>query len=258
MAIIDLANGAIGYEETGGGAAVPIVFLHGVGSTKEVWRPQLDHFGRDRRAVAFDYPGYGESVARPGVGRDGFAAAIVEAMDALGIGRAHVCGLSLGGVVAIALHALAPGRVETLVLADSFAFHPEGRAIAERSVGAARAVGMRALAEARVPSLVGHAATPALVAALVETMAGIDVDAYAQAADAVWLADQSARAAAIALPTLVLCGAEDAITPPALSEALAQMIDGARLEVIADAGHLSNIEQPDVFNRAVNAFITGK
>src|SRR5689334_22718803 len=104
MPRIETSSGAIGYEEDGG-EALPIVFLHGVGSDKSVWAPQLRHFGRLRRAVAFDYPGYGDSAPAPeGTTRDDYAAAIFAAMDELAIERAHVCGLSLGGVVAIAMH----------------------------------------------------------------------------------------------------------------------------------------------------------
>src|SRR3954447_23458216 len=89
---------AIGYVEAGGGEATPIVFLHGVGSDKSVWHPQLDHFGKTRRAIAFDYPGYGDSDPAPeGTTRDDYAAAILSAMDAIGVERAHICGLSLGG-----------------------------------------------------------------------------------------------------------------------------------------------------------------
>ena len=94
----------IGYAEAGGGEKTPIVFLHGVSSDKRVWRPQLEHFGRTRRAVAFDYPGYGESDPAPeGTTRDDYASAIISAMHELGIDRAYICGLSLGGVVAIAM-----------------------------------------------------------------------------------------------------------------------------------------------------------
>src|SRR5688572_33154193 len=100
MGSIATPRGRIGYIEAGGDAT-PIIFLHGVGSDKNVWRPQLDHFGKTRRAVAFDYPGYGESELIEGATRDDFAVAILAAMDALGIARAHVCGLSLGGVIAI-------------------------------------------------------------------------------------------------------------------------------------------------------------
>src|ERR1044071_2529329 len=92
---------SLGYEEAGAGGATPIVFLHGVGSDKSAWRPQLRYFGRERRSLAFDYPGYGDSDPAPeGTTRDDYAAAILSAMHALGVTSAHVCGLSLGGVVA--------------------------------------------------------------------------------------------------------------------------------------------------------------
>src|SRR3954452_23821121 len=101
----------IGYVEAGGGGATPIVFLHGVGSDKSVWHPQLEYFGRTRRAIAFDYPGYGDSGPAPqGTTRDDYAAAILSAMAGLGIDVAHICGLSLGGVVAIAMHHAARER----------------------------------------------------------------------------------------------------------------------------------------------------
>src|SRR3954469_23776042 len=122
MPRVAISNGqSLGYAETGGGEATPIVFLHGVGSDKSVWRPQLDHFGKTRRAIAFDYPGYGESDFLDGAYREDFAAAMLAAMDSLGVGAAHVCGLSLGGVIAIAMHARAGERCVSLILADSFA-----------------------------------------------------------------------------------------------------------------------------------------
>ena len=93
----------IGYLEAGGGRATPIVCLHGVGSDKSVWHPQIAHFGRERRAIAFDYPGCGESDPAPeDTTREDFASAIISALLELGVGKAHVCGLSLGGVIAIA------------------------------------------------------------------------------------------------------------------------------------------------------------
>jgi 3-oxoadipate enol-lactonase len=86
-------------------------------------------------------------------------------------------------------------------------------------------------------------------------MARIDPAAYRIGADAVWLADQRDRAAAIRVPTLVVCGAEDNVTPPALSRELAELIPAARYEQIDSAGHLSNLEQPPTFNRLVDEFI---
>ncbi len=255
MPRVETPFGALGVAEQGSGG-VPIVFLHGVGSDKSVWKPQLDHFGRTRRAVAFDYPGYGESAPpAAGTSRDDYAAAILAAMDALGIGAAHVCGLSLGGVVAIAIHAAAPERCASLVIADSFAVHPEGRGIHQRGLEASATVGMRALAEARAPLLLGGAASLELRNEVVETMARIDPAAFAIGLEAVWLADQRNRAAAIAVPTLVIVGAEDKVTPPDLSRQLADAIAGAEMGVIAGAGHLANIEKPHEFNRLVEAFV---
>jgi 3-oxoadipate enol-lactonase len=253
MTSIATSLGALGVVEAGNGG-VPIVFLHGVGSDKSVWEPQLAHFSRTRRTVAFDYPGYGDSEpAAEGTSRDDYAAAIFAGMDALGIERVHVCGLSLGGVVAIAMHALAPERCASLVLADTFAVHPDGPGIYERSISAS--ADLRALAEARVDFLLAPGALADVRREVVETMAKIDPTAYRIGAEAVWLADQRDRAAAIEVPTLVICGEEDRVTPPALSEELATIIPEAKLELIPGAGHISNLERPAEFNRAVAEFI---
>ena len=255
MGRVTTAGGqAIGVEEAGGGDAVPIVFLHGVGSDKSVWAPQLEHFGQARRAIAFDYPGYGESdPARPGTTRDDFAASILAAMDALDIGQAHVCGLSLGGVIAIALHHSAPERCASLILADSFAAHPDGQAIYDRSIAASHS--MAELAAARTPALLAAGASETLHREVRETMARVDPEAFRIGAEAVWLADQRDRVAAIDVPTLVLVGDQDSVTPLELSQELADMIPGAELHILAGAGHLANIERPADFNRLVEEFV---
>ncbi|MEG3155933.1 alpha/beta fold hydrolase [Sphingomonas sp. RB1R13] len=256
MAKLSTSLGIIGVDEQGSDG-VPLVFLHGVGSDRSAWAPQLAHFGMARRTIAFDHPGYGESdPARPSdeAPHDRFAAAILAALDALEIGQAHICGLSLGGVVAIALAALAPGRVASLIIADSFLAHPDGPAIVERSVAAS--CDMAALARARVPVLLGAGADPSLVAELEQVMAQIDPAAFRLASRAVWAADQRERATAISVPTLVICGSEDRVTPPALSEAVTSAIDRARLVMIQAAGHLPNLEQAALFNFALDRFLS--
>ena len=250
MTSIDTARGRIGILDTGAGEATPILFLHGVGSDKSVWKPQLDHFGETRRAVAFDYPGYGESELVPDATRDDFAAAILAAMDALDIEQAHICGLSLGGVIALAMHAAAPQRCASLIIADSFAVHPQGEAIYERSTAASH--DMRGLATARIGALLVSEEPRAEV---IDTMAAIDPEAYRIGARAVWLADQRDRAAAIRVPTLVVCGDEDAITPPSLSEELVGLIPGSSLQIIAGASHLANLDKVAEFNGAIDGFL---
>jgi 3-oxoadipate enol-lactonase len=257
MGSIATSRGRIGVLEQGGGETLPILFLHGVGSDKSVWRPQLDHFGRSRRAIALDYPGYGDSDAvSADATRDDFAAAALAAMDALGLERAHVCGLSLGGVIAIAMHEASPERCASLVLADSFAVHPDGKAIYDRSVEASRTVGLRALAEQRAPLLLAPDVDQAIRDEVIATMAAIDPQAYEVGARAVWLADQRDRAQRIRVPTLVLVGDLDPVTPPDLSRELARLVPGARLEIIAGASHLANLDQAAHFNAAVDAFIS--
>ena len=255
MPRVILSNGSsLGVSESGSGDADPILFLHGVGSDKSVWAPQLAYFSAARRAVAFDYPGYCESSpAADGTTRDDYAAAILAAMDSLGIERAHVCGLSLGGVIAIALHHAAPERCASLIIADSFAVHPDGKGIYERSV--ASSADMAALAEARTPVLLATGASDALHREVKAVMSRIEPSAFRIGAEAVWLADQRDRAAEIHVPTLILCGDADKVTPPELSHQLAAIVPGATVGIIGDAGHLGNIEQPETFNRMVDAFI---
>ena len=255
MGAIATNRGMIDVVEAGGGDRTPILFLHGVGSDKHVWEPQLGHFGLERRSLALSYPGYGSSTLVGDATRDDYAAAVIATMDSLAIDQAHVCGLSLGGVVAIAMHAAAPGRCASLIIADSFAVHPDGQQIYDRAEQASRTIGMRALAEARAGMLLGSAARPAVHRTVTETMSAIDPAAYVIGARAVWLADQRDRAREIAVPTLVLVGDEDIITPPALSEELAALIPGSKLEIIAGAGHLANIEQPVAFNAAIGGFL---
>jgi 3-oxoadipate enol-lactonase len=254
MRVRTSAGYSIGYDERGSGDALPIIFLHGVGSGKSVWRPQLDHFGRERRVIAFDYPGYGESEPAPeDTTRDDYAAAILSAMNELGVRRAHICGLSLGGVIAIALYDAAPDACASLILADTFAVHPEGKAIYERSVAGSN--DLRAMAGARIDVLLAQPADPEFRSETIETMAAIDSAAYRIGARAVWLADQRERASLIAVPTLVLVGSQDLVTPYDLSAELSDLVPDARLQVIEGAGHLSNAERPDEFNSAVEDFI---
>jgi 3-oxoadipate enol-lactonase len=225
-----------------------------VGSDKSVWHPQLAHFGRTRRTIAFDYPGYGDSDAAPeGTTRDDYASAIISAMHELGVDRAHVCGLSLGGVVAIGMHHADPDRSASLILADTFAAHPDGRAIYERSLAGSH--DLAGMAEARVDILLAQPADPAVRREVVETMSRIDPAAYRIGAEAVWLADQRGRASAIRVPTLVTVGDHDLVTPPDLSNELVNLVPGARMQVLVGVGHLGNIEKPDEFNRMVEEFI---
>jgi 3-oxoadipate enol-lactonase len=174
-------------------------------------------------------------------------------MQELGVEQAHICGLSLGGVVAIAMHHAAPNCCVSLILADTFAVHPDGHAIYERSLAGSR--DLPAMAEARVDVLLAQPADPEVRREVVQTMSRIDPAAYRVGAEAVWLAHQRDRAGKIGVPALVLVGDEDRITPADLANELADVIPDARMHVIPGAGHLTNLEAPGEFNRLVEGFI---
>ena len=238
---------AIGVDEASGGDAAPIVFLHGVGSDKSVWAPQVEHFGHSRRALAFDYPGYGESdPAPPGTTRDDFAAAMLVAMDALGIRDAHICGLSLGGVIAIAMHERSPDRCRSLILADTFAVHPDGQAIYDRSVAASES--MTELAAARTPALLAPGASEALHQEVRETMARIDPDAFRIGAKAVWLATSATASARLACRRWCW----SATRTRSLRHSCPRTSPTGRraeLHILAGAGHLTISNDPEISTR---------
>jgi 3-oxoadipate enol-lactonase len=256
MARITVNGLDIGYSERGGGDA--IVFLHGVGSDKSVWARQLEHFSRKWRAVALDYPGYGESDMPAGdLDRAAIAAYILGALDELGIAVAHTVGLSMGGVIALEMALQQPSRLRSLVLADSFAWHPDADGILARTRNALATMTMQEFAEARVRVLLAPSAPEALQREVVETMGRIDKRVYAWTSVAVWTPDYRGDLPRIAIPTLVVVGEHDQPTPPALSEALQAGIPGAKLAIIPNAGHISNIDNPAVFNRVVAEFTSG-
>ena len=162
-------------------------------------------------------------------------------------------GLSLGGVIAIAMHHADAKRCASLILADTFATHPHGNAIYDRSIAASH--DLRGMAEARADMLLAQSAKPTVRKEVVETMARIDPAAYRIGAEAVWLADQSDRARDVQVPVLVLCGAENSVTPPDLSRELNQMIADSMIEIVPAAGHLVDLEQVEAFNTLVTNFL---
>jgi len=156
-------------------------------------------------------------------------------------------------VVAIAIHHADPGRCTSLILADTFAVHPEGRAIYDRSIAGSR--DLAAMAEARVDVLIAQPADPKVRHEVVDTMSRISPAAYRIGAEAVWLADQRDRVGEIRVPTQVIVGDQDLVTPADLSNELVDLIPDARMQVIVGAGHLPNLEKADAFNRAIEEFI---
>jgi 3-oxoadipate enol-lactonase len=254
MPAIELRDGvSLHYLEAGEGT--PLVLLHGVGSVARTWDAQLAELSDRWRCIAVDLRGSGESRApAPSISIDAFAADAAELVRALD-GPAHVCGLSLGGVVALRLAATEPEAVRSLVIADSWAYHPAAAAALPERLRVIDATDMDELARQRMPAVYGPAAPPALVERGIAAMAAKDRACYRRSNEVLWGTDLREEALRIRAPALVLVGERDTVTPPPLSEELASLLPDARYALIPDAGHLSNEENPAAFNVAVREFL---
>lgn len=254
MATVKVKGLNIAYLEKGSGEA--IVFLHGVGSDISVWEKQLDYFSKRWSAVAFEYPGFGDSdLPEKGLGREEIAQFLLGAMDGVNIAKAHIVGLSMGGLMALEMTRQQPNCLKSLTLANTFAQHPNGKLILEGLHKDISTMSMIEFARGRVNLILAPDAPESLKQEVIETMAKIDKNAYSWATTAVWTADYRSDLPHIHIPTMVAIGEHDQLTPMALSEELNQGIPGSRLQVIPNAGHLSNLDNPAYFNQMVEEFI---
>jgi 3-oxoadipate enol-lactonase len=256
-----VGGGDIAYETRGAGPA--LLFLHAFPLGLGMWEPQVSAFASSHQVIRFDARGFGGSP--PGDGlltMERIADDAVGLLDHLDVSRAIVCGLSMGGYAAFALVRRHADRLKALVLADTRAGADSDAARAARAAQAdkVRKEGSASIADAVLPKLVGettHAQRPELVARLKETIAANPPRGIADAlAGLAARADSTSTLREVRVPTLVVCGAEDVLTPVSESEALVRGIAGSKLEVIPGAGHLSSVENPDQFNAVLRKFLT--
>jgi 3-oxoadipate enol-lactonase len=242
-----------------------VLFVHGFPFDGSMWREALAALPAGWRGLAPDLRGFG-GTSPPGedaYGMERHAADLVGLLDAEGVGRAVVCGLSMGGYIAFALRRLAPDRVAALILADTRAGPDTEEARRGRYELAQRVLreGRQPVIDGMLPKLLAES-TPAARPELVERVEAM-MRRAAPAAIAAALHGMAERPDAtpdlprIDVPTLVVVGGEDAITPPAEAEKMASLIPGARLELVPGAGHLTPIEQPESFGRAMAEFLGG-
>ncbi len=239
-------------------APLPLVLLHPFPLDSGFWSAVAPHLAADRPVLAPEFPGLGSAPSQEHPTVDGFADAVADliAREAEG-GRAAVCGLSLGGYVALALAARHPERVAALVLADTRAEAdtPEAREGRHASAAQVRAEGLGPFLDGFTPRLVAPGDHASLTAARAIAEAQ-DPEAVARALEALaGRADRVADLPAMRAPALVLVGELDALTPLAFSQTLASGIPGAELAVIPGAGHLTALERPDEFAAVVRGFL---
>ena len=240
-----------------------LILLHAFPLNARMWEGQLALAATGWRVIAPQLRGFDGGARDPSAASvDDYAGDVIDLLDAQHIKQAVVCGLSMGGYVAFALLRLAARYVQGLVLADtrSQADTLEGVAGRTRLLQVVRDKGPSAVADEMIPKLLGETtrSTKPAVVELVRALAVANsADAIAGAIRALMTRpDSTPILSAIHLPTLVVVGDEDVVTPPSASEDMHRAIAGAEMVRIPQAGHLSNLEQPELFNAALAAFLT--
>ena len=242
--------------------AGPVLFLlHGIGSASRGWVHQFPAFADRYRTIAWAAPGYGLSTDLAGdapVARD-YALVLRDLFDALGIGRALLCGNSLGALFAAAFANIAPDRVAGLFLSDAAQGHgrlpeAEREARLQARLEPLERLGVERMAQARA----GNLLAPGAPEALRRTVAGITAEirpvGYRRAAHALSRGDLMAEMAGYDGPVAVVCGTEDRVTPPESNREIAASRPQAGFTPIPGAGHLPYIEAPEAFNRLLARF----
>jgi pimeloyl-ACP methyl ester carboxylesterase len=249
----------IGYDE--GGTGVPALLVHGFPHDRTLWTPQLQGLTAQARCLAPDLRGFGETTASPPYSMDQYADDLVGLLDGLHIERAVIAGLSMGGYVALAMWRNHPHRVRALVLCNTRAAADTDEAREKRRnlMNVARTQGSGAVADAMLTGMLGkttRSKRPDIVNSVHRMIASAPTEGVVGALQAMMdRPDSTPTLATIDVPTLVLTGDEDAIIPIEDVRSMQAAIRGSSLEVIASAGHLSNLERPAAFNHVVSEFL---
>jgi 3-oxoadipate enol-lactonase len=245
-------NGRIvSYDDAGSGP--PIVLLHAFPFDRRMWWSTAAALAGHRRVIAPDLRGFGDSPGSGPFSIADLADDVAALLDVLGLSRATILGLSMGGYIALAFAARHGRRLDGLVLADTRAGadSPEGRRGRDEGIALLQAKGVDAYLDGLLPRLLAPGAPDATrtsTRALACQSAHALIDALIAMRDR---PDRRGELGQIAVPTLVLVGTADGVTPPAEARAMAAAIPGARLIELPDAGHLSNLEAPAAFEAAL-------
>ncbi len=252
----------LAYDVAGCGET--LVCLHGIGGNRRNWSGQLRALADVCRAVAWDARGYGDSDDYTGpLAFTDFAADLLRLLDHLEVERAHLCGLSMGGRIVLDFYERHADRVHSLILADTFpgfdtSFTQEGRErfVRERRQPLIDGKQPADIAPAVARTLVSPSAQPAVVQQLIDSLSMLHKESYIKTIEAMTMYLPVTDVRIVKVPVQIIVGADDKLTPPAISRKMAAGIPGARLLEIPNAGHLSNIEAPAAFNACVREFLT--
>jgi len=242
------------------GAGPWLTLSHSLAANSTMWGPQLAALSAHFTVLCIDTRGHGGSEPAPAPYHlEQLADDVLALWDHLGVDQSHFMGISLGGMIGQVLALKAPQRVRSLVLADTTGRGaPNAAAMwAERSAHA-RANGMQALVEGTIARWFTEPfrqANPALMAEVAAMIAATTIEGYCGACAAIAGLDTLDALASLTVPALIIVGAQDQGTPPAMSQALHAQLRGSHLLVLEDAAHIANIEQAERFNRAAIEFL---
>ena len=260
--MITVVNGIeIGYDDVGPGTGIPLVFAHAFPLNRTMWAPQVSALADRVHCVAWDYRGLGESAAKGPYTVEQYADDVAALLDQLHLDKVVFAGCSMGGYVALAFWRRHRHRVRALVLADTRAGAdtPEGLSKRAEQIAQARNEGATSVANTLITGVVGKTTRekqPDTYDAVHRMMAQAPVEGIVGAIEAMMhRPDSTPLLGQIDVPTLIVVGDEDVLTPPKDARAMHEQIRGSRLEVIAQAGHLACLERPAAFNHVLTEFL---
>ena len=235
--------------------------LHGIGGNDASFQPQLESLAASRRVIAWNMPGYGRSTAMESLSFDFLAATLIQLLDDLEITTVDLMGQSIGGMVALETSLRYPERIRSQVLvATTSAFGGRDDSFKQKFLAARMAPldqgrTMAELAPEFVPQIVAPQATDAVRKAAIASMAAVPESTYRQIIRCLITFDRRAQASEVQQPCCLIAGEHDDNAPPATMQRLAEKIPLAEYHLIANAGHLTNLEQPVAVNAVVDSFL---
>lgn len=235
----------------------PLVLLCSLGSTVDMWAPQREELAEAQRVITLDTRGHGGSPVPAGPYTvEELADDVLETLADLGVDRAHIAGVSLGGAMGQAVALRAPDRVASLALLCTSARFANLPTYTDRAA-TVRAEGVDVIADGVVARWFTDDVDADTVARMRAMVASTPAEGYASCCEALVAWDSRADLGRVAAPTLVISGAEDPATPPDHGKVLAEGIPGARFEVVPDAAHLASYQRPEVVTGLLAAHLEG-
>lgn len=260
--MLTLHNINISYDDVGEGE-LTVIFLHGFPFDKSMWHSQVSFLEKSYRCIAMDIRGFGKSInSEANSSIDIFSDDVIQLMDQLHIKEAVVCGLSMGGYIALNFSSRYSDRIKALILCDTqcIADSDAAREKRHKSIEEILKDGHDNFVDKFIKSIFcqnTHNTKPEIVSQLKTLVSANPIPVFINGLKA--LANRTetcTKLTDIVIPTLIVCGQEDELTPVSQSEFMHQQIKGSMLHVIENAGHMSNLEQEDEFNKILLNFLS--